>query len=113
MNLAYEKIAKYERNNMPSRARPKKNRKIKQGPKMLNFGATKTWVGGSGPLPDLYLVNSEMCTDHYSGHDYMSSQGERVGSLSRGGNGLCPADEGSGGSLSGGTPVNRVTDRHL
>ena len=37
---------------MPSKARLKKYRKIKEGPKKLKFGASKTGVGG-GPGPPL------------------------------------------------------------
>ena len=36
---------------MPSEARPKKLGKNKQGPEMVNFGASKLGVGGGGPGP--------------------------------------------------------------
>ena len=41
LNLNCEK---YERNDMPNEVRQKKYRKIKQDPKMLNFGASKPGV---------------------------------------------------------------------
>ena len=36
---------------MPSKARLKKYRNIKEGPEKLKFGASKIGVGGSGPPP--------------------------------------------------------------
>ena len=55
--LRNSKIVTYERNYMLSTARQTKYRKIKQGPKMLNFGVSQPGIGGGGD-PRLDLVSA-------------------------------------------------------
>ena len=77
------KIVKYERNYMPREGR-QKNMKIKQGPRMLNFGASNLESGGGRPQTPLPWIRNCFCcvvpcaeappphTDHkdYSSHNH-------------------------------------------